>query len=108
VVGEGIKIFLDSHQNVTREDIFVVTKIWMDEVEDVDSACKRSLDRLGLDYVDLYLMHWTTAVRRLQEADAGGIINERINMPVHKVWPQMEALVDKGLTKSIGISNFNV
>jgi len=94
---------------VKREDIFIVSKVWCDEVEDVDSACKRSLDRLNVDYIDLYLMHWPYAVRRLREAEEeGGILNERINMPVHKIWPQMELLVDKGMAKTIGVSNFNV
>jgi diketogulonate reductase-like aldo/keto reductase len=61
-VGKAIKFSLDSGQ-VKREELFIITKLWIDEVEDVESACKRSLARLGLDYVDLYLLHWPIAVR---------------------------------------------
>jgi diketogulonate reductase-like aldo/keto reductase len=47
-----------------REELFLVTKIWMDEVDDVEAACRRSLDRLKLDYIDLYLLHFPIAVKR--------------------------------------------
>lgn len=91
-----------------REDLFIITKVWIDEVEDVEGACRRSLARLGdLDYVDLYLLHWPIAVREVKKEE-GGIAYEKIKMPIHKIWPQLEGLVDKGLAKSIGVSNFNV
>lgn len=59
-------------------------------------ALQGSLERLGLDYVDLYLIHWPA-----QYFGEG-------RKPLHKLWPELEALVDEGLTKSIGLSNFNV
>lgn len=45
---------------VTREEIFIVTKLWntFHEPEKVEPACRRSLENLGLDYIDLYLVHW--------------------------------------------------
>ena len=46
-VGKALQIVLDS-AIVKREDLFVITKVWIDEVEDVEAACKRSLERLGL------------------------------------------------------------
>ncbi len=104
-VGKGIKAAIDTGK-VKREDLFIITKLWIDEVEDAEAACRRSLERLGLDYVDLYLVHWPIAVREVKEE--GSVKYEKIKAPVHKTWPQMEALVDKGLTKSIGVSNFNV
>jgi diketogulonate reductase-like aldo/keto reductase len=79
----------------------------MDEVEDCEAACKRSLERLGLEYLDLYLVHWPLAVRDISEED-GVKKYERINIPMYKIWAQMEALVDKGLVRNIGVSNFNV
>ena len=65
-VGEGIKQALESGK-VKRDDLFVVTKVWIDEVEDVEGACRRSLARLGLDQVDLYLLHWPIAVREVKD-----------------------------------------
>ena len=109
VVGETVQSVL-SDGSVKREDLFIVTKAWMDEVDDIEAACRRSLANLKLDYIDLYLLHWPLFTRALVEPDAnkeGGVF-ERINTPVHKVWPQLEALVEKGLVRSIGVSNFNV
>ena len=51
----------------------------------------------------MYLVHWPIAVK-----DVGDGKFERIKIPMYKIWAQMEALVDKGLVKSIGVSNFNV
>ena len=50
---------------------------------------------MQLDYVDLYIIHWPS-----------GYWNGKI--PLHVLWPKLEALVDQNLTKSIGISNFNI
>ena len=86
-----------------REDLFVISKIWWDEVEDVEAACKRSLSKLGLEYLDLYLIHWPVAMK-----DNGDGSFSRLKMPMYKIWAQMENLVDLGLVKSIGVSNFNV
>ena len=91
--------------------MFIITKVWVDEVEDVEAACKRSLERLKLDYIDLYLLHWPVFTREVEKANpvTGTEAKfERINLPIHKVWPQLEALVDKGLVRSIGVSNFSV
>ena len=75
-------------------------------MEDVESACKRSLSRLSLEYVDLYLVHWPVAIRTIK--DETSTKYEKIKIPIHKIWPQMESLVEKGLTRSIGVSNFCV
>ncbi|TNV76708.1 hypothetical protein FGO68_gene6488 [Halteria grandinella] len=104
VVGQAITL---AASQVKREELFVVTKVWIDEVEDVEGACRRSLEKLGLEWVDLYLLHWPVAVRTIMQED-GSEKYEKINLPVHKIWPQLEALVDLGLAKSIGVSNFNV
>lgn len=103
IVGKGVK---DS--GIEREKIYIISKVWWDEVEDVEAACRRSLERLGTDYVDLYLVHWPIAVRDAGTNDQGETVYERIKIPMYKIWAQMEALVDKGLVKNIGVSNFNV
>ena len=60
-VGEGIRRAF----GVNRDELFVVTKVWMDEVEDVEAACRKSLKRLGLERVDLYLLHWPISMREI-------------------------------------------
>ena len=105
-VGSGVNLALKSGK-INREEMFVVTKVWIDEVDDVEAACRRSLARLGLEYVDLYLLHWPIALREVPQQD-GSVTFEKLKIPIHKIWPQLESLVDKGLAKSIGVSNFNV
>jgi len=100
-VGKGIKRAIDEGI-VKREDLFVTTKLANYEKTDPESAIKQSLKTLGLDYIDLYLEHWP------QFFDYGEN-DKKINMvPMHKIWPLMENLVEKGYTKYIGVSNYNV
>ena len=47
----------------------MTSKVWIDEVEDVEAACKRSLSRLGLDYLDLYLIHWPIVIKTIKPAE---------------------------------------
>jgi diketogulonate reductase-like aldo/keto reductase len=99
-VGKGIKKAIEEGI-VKREDLFVVTKCWITEKEDPEKAIRSSLARLQLDYVDLYLDHWPSG------KSYGG--REQFKFVSMKdMWPKMESLVEKGLTKSIGVSNYNV
>jgi diketogulonate reductase-like aldo/keto reductase len=88
---------------VKREEVFITTKLWQDDRDDVEGAVRRSLDKLKLDYIDLYLIHWMCP--KLVWEDGKDFIK---NTPTHKVWAEMERLVDAGLIKSIGVSNANV
>jgi diketogulonate reductase-like aldo/keto reductase len=74
---------------VPREDIWVTTKLWPLDALQVGSACDKSLRRLGLDYVDLYLVHFP------------------IPGLVARTWRAMEAVATSGRARSIGVSNFN-
>jgi len=78
VVGEAIKEVLKTK---SRSDFHVISKVWWDEVEDVEAACKRSLAKLGIDQLDLYLVHWPIAVK-----DLGDGKFERIKIPMYKIW----------------------
>ena len=100
-VGKAIKKAI-SEGIVKREDLFVTTKLSIFEVTEPEKAIKKSLGILGLDYVDLYLIHWPKFFSYDKEGKKTNI------MPMHKVWPEMEKLVEKGLTKYIGVSNYNV
>lgn len=87
-VGEGVR---DS--GVPRDEIFLTTKAWSNHFhkEAVQRACRDSLERLGMDTIDLYLMHHPSDSVPLEETLAG-----------------MQQLVEDGLTRYIGVSNFSV
>lgn len=97
---------------VKREDLFITTKLWNTDHcrEDVVPACKRSVKNFGLDYVDLYLIHWPLSYAKgaegLWPADKDG--NPLMSdVDYVDTWHGMEECVKLGLTKSIGLSNFN-
>ena len=70
-----------------REDLFVVSKVWWDEVEDAEATCKRSLAKLQVEYLDLYLVHWPMALRAVPPKEEGGEVTyEKVQMPMYKVW----------------------
>ena len=72
---------------IPREEIFVTTK-WLPTVRSAGPALERSLERLGMGYVDLYLIHWPVPFR------AG------------RGWHDLEELADRGLARAIGVSNY--
>jgi len=95
-VGQGIKRAIDEGL-VKREDLFIITKIWPTE-EDSEEKIMKSLIALGLEYVDLYLIHWLVPAY-----DSNTRKFKKISMI--KLWSEMETFVEKKLTKSIGVSN---
>lgn len=88
-VGQGI-----ARSGIPRDQLFVTTKLWNDRHGHAltRQAFLESLERLGLDYVDLYLIHWPVPKNDLYV----------------QAWETMIQLRDEGLAKSIGVSNFLV
>lgn len=100
-VGKGVKKAIEQGI-VKREDLFITTKLSIYNISDPESAIKHSLKMLGLNYIDLYLLHWP----KFFNYDKNG--KKKNLMPMHVLWPLIEDLVRKKYTKYIGVSNFNV
>lgn len=96
---------------VKREDLFYTTKIWITFLrpELVRQCLERSLKKLGLDYVDLCIIHIPIAMKPGEELlpkDANGkFIFDTVD--IRDTWEALEKCKDAGLSKSIGVSNFN-
>jgi aldehyde reductase len=111
-VGEALQAGLAAGGN-TREDIFVTTKLWNTNhrPERVEPAFEASLDRLGLNYLDLYLIHTPFAFLPGDEQDPrdenGNILYDRA-VTLLDTWRAMETLVGHGKCRAIGLSDISL
>jgi len=90
-VGQGVREAIEE-TSVARKDLFITSKVWNSELgyESTIAAYEESLVKLGLDYLDLYLIHWPVA-GKYKEA-----------------WRALETLYKEGRVKAIGVSNFQI
>jgi alcohol dehydrogenase (NADP+) len=96
---------------VKREDLWITSKLWNDShaPEHVQPGLEATLSDLQLEYLDLFLMHWPVA---LKQGASFPLAAEKMisldDLPVEATWGAMESLVDKGLCRHIGVSNFSL
>lgn len=85
---------------IPREELFITTKLWNDAhgYDEAKAALATSLQKLQLDYVDLYLIHWPNPVN----------LRDSWQFANAETWRAMEEIVEAGLIRTIGVSNFMV
>ncbi len=94
-LGKAVK-----ESGIPREEIFVTSKLWTKKrgYENAKAAFEKTMDQLGLDYLDLYLIHWPASHTRFEDW-------KEINA---ETWRALEELYEEGKIKAIGVSNFMV
>lgn len=99
VVGEGLRA-----SGVPREKLFVTTKLWNFDHHNVQEAFDKSLAKLNVDYIDLYLLHWPQATK------PGHLFVADDTITFVDTWKAMEKLFETrpGKVKAIGVSNFSI
>ncbi|KAJ5712916.1 uncharacterized protein N7483_010097 [Penicillium malachiteum] len=106
-IGEGI---------VKREELFIVSKLWnsFHDGDQVEPICRKQLADWGVDYFDLYIVHFPISLKYLDPSvryppswqNAEGKV-ELGKASIQETWTAMESVVDKKLARSIGVSNFS-
>ena len=124
-VGAALAAWLD-YTRSSRDEVFVTSKIWRG-VSDVGAACRASLQKLRLEHLDLYLLHAPVAfmcATRQRSALRGcpRRLHSSLSLPLPcrswvepaqrlvlqtAIWAEMESLVEQGLVRAIGVSNFS-
>jgi alcohol dehydrogenase (NADP+) len=111
LIGQSLKKIMAS--GVKREDLWLTSKLWNDKhaEEDVIPACKKSLKDLGLEYLDLYLIHWPFPNHHAKGVSVSSRDHNAkpyLHENYMKTWRQLEKLVDMGLVRHIGTSNMTI
>lgn len=95
---------------VTRQDLWITSKLWSNAHGrgNVEPALRKTLKDLGLEYLDMYMIHWPIPLKpsAVLPGSAGDFL-PLADAPVHATWAGMEAAVRAGLTRHLGVSNFS-
>jgi len=100
-VGEGIVEGMKRAGNISREDLFITSKLWNTEHHParILPACEQTIHDLGVGYLDLYLIHWPIAFKP-------GTTDIDNTVEIYETWEAMQVLKNEDLIKSVGVSNF--
>ncbi|KAH7552623.1 hypothetical protein BM1_08574 [Bipolaris maydis] len=115
-VGAAVRDFLNENPSVTRKDLFICTKVWnhLHEPDQVKWSFNSSLTKLGMDYIDAFLVHWPIAAESDDNhmpklgPDGRYIIKKDLTENPEPTWRAMEELYESGKAKSIGVSNWTI
>jgi D-galacturonate reductase len=108
VLGSALAEALNLGLIRSRDDLFITTKLWCNRAEPhlVLPAIQKSLQDLGLEYVDMYMIHWPFLIK--QEEYQYPIPKDLIfPIDLRSIWEIMEECQNLGLTRAIGVSNFS-
>ncbi len=110
-IGAALKEILN--HGLRREELWITSKLWNDKhgEQDVIPSCRQSLADLGLDYLDMYLVHWPLPNFHPPGCDVtfrGSGAEAYIHEHFLQTWRKMEELVDRGLVRHIGTSNMTI
>ena len=96
---------------VERKDLYIMTKVWNDMHRDVEKSCRKSIEDLQCDYIDLFFIHWPFPNYHAPGCDVNSRNPDSKPFSVAEfidTYRQIEALVEKGLVRHIGISNMTI
>jgi alcohol dehydrogenase (NADP+) len=108
-VGQAIHAAIDAGE-VSREQLWITSKLWCNALgrEPVDPALRRTLADLQLDWLDLYLIHWPVPIRPgVAFPTSAQDLLPPDDALIRATWEGMEAVLEAGLTRHIGVSNFS-
>jgi len=115
-VGDAVYDFLSKNPSVKRSDIFICTKVWnhLHEPDEVKWSINNSLEKLRLDYVDLFLVHWPIAAESDDNhmpklgSDGKYVIKKDLTENPEPTWRAMEDIYQSGKARAIGVSNWTI
>lgn len=109
-IGEALQVVFQEGA-AERKDLFIMSKVWNDMHRDVEKACRKSIEDLRCDYLDMYFIHWPFANYHAPGCDIDARNPDSRPFSAEEfmdTYRQCEELVSKGLIRHIGISNMTI